>query len=62
MAKMCFPNVVKYNDKVFNARVPFNVKESDVDELRSKGGWLVQEPKPTKQVETTKTVETPKQK
>ena len=45
MAKMCFPNVVKYNDKVYSAHVPFTVKEADVEELSRKGGWLVDGPK-----------------
>lgn len=55
MAKMSFPNVVKYNGVCYNARVPFNVKESDVEELRRKGGWVIEEPKTTKPLVSTAT-------
>jgi hypothetical protein len=55
MAKMSFPNVVKYNGVCYNARVPFTVKESDVDELRKKGGWVIEEPKATKPLANTAT-------
>lgn len=50
MAKMSFPNTVNYSGKVYPARTVFTVKDSDVDELRRAGGWVVE----------TKTKQTPK--
>lgn len=43
MAKMSFPNPVKYNGVNYKARETFEVKASDVAELKKKGGWLIQE-------------------
>lgn len=50
MAKMSFPNTVKYCGIVYKARQPFEVAEHDVEELQRKGGWLLEEPVQVKQI------------
>lgn len=45
MAKVCFANVVKYNGVKYPANACFEVDDNDVDELRAKGCWLVEEPR-----------------
>lgn len=52
MVKMCFPNTVNYNGTVYSSRQPFDVKDADVEELRKKGGWVIQTE--TKQSKTSK--------
>ena len=42
MVKMHFPTAVKYNQVDYAAHVSFNVKDSDVEELVSKGGIVEQ--------------------
>ena len=44
MPKMCFPTIVKYNNGVYSAREVFEVKKDDVESLKAKGGWVVEEP------------------
>ena len=49
MARMSFPTAVKYNGVNYNAREPFTVKDSDVEELRKKGGWVLESKKTKKE-------------
>lgn len=42
MVKMHFPTAVQYNEKSYAAFVSFSVKDSDVEELVSKGGVVEQ--------------------
>lgn len=51
MAKICFPNPVKYNGVNHNAYEVFEVKASDVPELKKKGGWSVEEAEKTETAE-----------
>ena len=53
MVKMHFPTNVKYNGKEYAAFDSFNVKDADVDELKSKGG-IIDSTSPDKPNKTTK--------
>lgn len=59
MAKMSFPTTVNYNGIIYPATAVFTVKESDVQELRKKGGWVIQSETP-KTTKSTQKVETKK--
>ena len=43
MAKVCFANAVKYNGVKYLPNVPFEADDNDVDELRAKGCWVIEE-------------------
>ncbi len=48
MAKIYFGKTVKYQGMLFPPNTPFEVLDSEVEDLRQAGGWLVEEePQPS---------------
>jgi len=45
MAKMYFGKTVRYEGTEYPPNTTFEVKDTDVDDLKKSGGWLVEEPK-----------------
>lgn len=45
MAKMYFGKTVRYEGTEYPPNTTFEVKDTDVNDLKKSGGWLVEEPK-----------------
>jgi len=48
MAKMYFAKTVRYEGSEYPPNTTFEVKDSDVDDLKKAGGWIIEKPKATK--------------
>lgn len=56
--KVCFPITVKYNGTKYAPNTPFEANDKDVEELKAKGCWVVQEERtPVKLVKEVETEE-----
>lgn len=45
MAKMYFGKTVRYEGTEYPPNTTFEVKDTDVDDLKKAGGWIIEEPK-----------------
>ena len=45
MAKMYFGKTVRYEGMEYPPNTTFEVKDSDVDDLKKAGGWIIEKPK-----------------